>query len=313
MSRLVLTSLLLSLLPLSLAQTAEFAVAYPAPEAGNRRVEVVFADVPVGDNSAGLRLAYGDELGLGVRMRQAGSLATIGNLIASLAADANSAGRFAVAFTARGVLGPAAVRLRASVYDGGPPLAPLAEGDFSELPLLGQGPAVMGLEAGVSYRVSRALIVDVAPGVYLRSGELGLSLTGEARLVRLHGSNDLSLLLSSFTQPGFDRTTLALGAAYTINRRRAPSWELAAWLGLGPDGLAPGAVLHGGERFGAGELDLLAAAEPYRIDAWPYRLQLGYERDVGVGDLEVGAMAGLEPRSGWRAGGRLAYRIPFEP
>lgn len=304
---------LLSLLPgLSLAQTVEFAVAHPAFLGGNSRGEVVFADVPTGDGSAGLRLGAGEELELGLRLREAGSLATVGNLITTLAADASTGGRYAVAFTARGVLGPAAVRLRASVHDGLPALAPLAEGVYSELPLLGGGPAVFGLTAGFSYRVSRSLIVDTAPGVYLRGGRLGASLDGEARLVRFHRRNDFLLLLSTFAEPGFERSSFALGAGYTINRRRAPSWTPSLWLGMGPGGIAPGATLRGAERLPNGSLELLLAAEPYRIDAWPYRLDLKYERELGGGELIVGLLAGLQPYSGWRAGGRVAYRVPFE-
>ena len=313
MSRFVLSVAILTLLSPALAQTVEFAVAWPAPEQGNRRAEVVFEEVPTGGTTAGLRLAAGDELELGLRLRQAGSLATIGNLITSLAADASTAGRYAAAITARGVLGPAAVRLRASIHDGLPPLAPLAEGDFSELPLLGPGSAVLGVEAGATYRVSRALIVDVAPGVYLRDGRVGASLGGEARLVRLQGRNDASVLLESFATPGFERTSVAVGAGYTINRRRSPSWTVAAWLGAGPGGIAPGASISGGERIAGGSLDLLVAAEPYRVDVWPYRLDLEFEREAGPGDLLLAVEAGLQPDRGWRAGGRLGYRLLFEP
>ena len=317
MPRLLLLALLLLLLSVSFAQTVEFALAYPAfaptPGGGDRRAEVVFSDVPTPEGSAGLRLAAGDELGIGLRLRQASSLATIGNTVLTLAADASTAGRYGAAFTARGVLGPAALRVRASVHDGLPPLAPLAEGDFDELPLLGQGPAILGLEAGVGYRVSRNLIIGAAPSVYLRAGRWGGGLTAEAELLRLQGRNDVSLLFRGFAEPGFGRTSLAVGAGYTINRRRAPSWEFAGWVGVGPGGVAPGATIEGGERLRSGDLDLLLAAEPYRLDAWPYRLEADYQFDLGDGEFLLGLRAGLQPQSGWRAGGRVAYRLPFEP
>ncbi|MEX2536708.1 MAG: hypothetical protein WD273_14020, partial [Trueperaceae bacterium] len=247
-------------------QTVEFSAAYPAFDEGNRRLELFFADFPVDQGTAGLRLAAGDELELGLRLRQAGSVATVGNLITTLAADGSTAGRYSLAFTARGVLGPAALRLRASVYDGSAPLAPLAEGALPDLPQLGPGVAVVGLEAGVSYRLSRSLIVDIGPGLFLREGRLGGRLEGEARLLRAVGGDDLSLLVHVFAEPRFTRRSAAVGVGYSWNRRRAPSWDASVWLGWGPGGVAPGARLEGSEPLAHGRLDLLLAAEPYRLD-----------------------------------------------
>lgn len=311
--RTLLAALVLPFAGTVLAQTVEFGVGYPAAESAGLRAEVVFAGVPAERGTAGLRFAAGEELELGLHLREAGSLATVGNLITTLAAHGSTGGRYALAFTARGVLGPAALRLRASAFDGHPPLAPLAEGEFSELPLLGAGGTVLGLEMGVAYRVSRTLIVDAAPALFLRSGRLGAGFDGESRLVRFHGRNDLSLLLHLFAEPGFDRLTAAVGAGYTFNRRRAPSWTASGWLGWGPGGPAPGGRLSGRQRLENGSLNLLLAAEPYRLDRWPYRLDLTYEREAGAGELIVGLLAGLEPDAGWRAGGRAAYRLPFAP
>lgn len=313
MLRILIAALLLPLAGPAVAQTVEFGVAYPPSPSAGPRVEVVFNGVPAERGTVGLRLAAGGELELGLRLREAGSLATVGNLITTLAAHGSTGGRYTVAFTARGVLGPAALRLRASAFDGRRSLAPLAEGEFSELPLLGAGGAVLGLEVGVSYRLSRALIVDLAPALLLRGGRLGAGFGGEARLVRFDGRNDLSLLLHLFAEPGSERLTAAVGAGYTFNRRRAPSWTASGWLGWGPDGLAPGARLSGSQRLENGNLNLLLAAEPYRLDRWPYRLDVTYERGLGNGELVVGLLAGLEPDSGWRAGGRAAYRLPFVP
>lgn len=313
MPRILLFALLLSLSALAPAQTIEFAVAYPAFDQSWPRAEVAFAAVPVERGTAGLRFAAGEELELGLRLREAGSLATVGNVVTTLALDGSTGGRYAAALTARGVLGPAAVRLRASVFDGLPPLAPLAEGAFSELPILGPGGSVLGLELGASYRATRTLIVDIAPAFYLRSGQLGAGFDAEARLLRLHGRNDLSLLLHLMGEPGFERSAAALGAGYTFNRPRAPSWTASAWLGRGPGGIAPGARLSGSRRLEGGSLRLSMAAEPYRLDVWPYRVDATLEQGLGRGELLVGILAGLQPEEGWRAGARLAYRVPFEP
>lgn len=301
------------LLPLALGQTVEFAVAHPPDELGNRRLEVVFADVPEPKGSVGLRVAAGDELELGLRFRRSASVATIGNIITTLATDASSGGRYAVALSSRGVLGPAALRLRASLSDGGEPLAPIAEGSLPPLPVLGFGPPLVGLEGGASYRPSRGLIVDVAPGLFLREASVAGRLAGEVRLVRAAGDDDISFLLHAFMEPGLKRGSAALGLGYKLNRRRAPAWLVSAWLGLGPAGVSPGVRLAGSERLEEGQLDLAAALEPYRVDAWPYRLELGYQHQLGPGSLRFAAQAGLVPGSGWRGGLRAGYRIRFSP
>lgn len=306
-------ALLAALLPLALAQSVELALADPATRESNRRVELIVADVPNGGTTVGLRLAAGEALELGVRLRQAGSLAGVGNLTTSLAADGSTNGRYALALTARGVLGPLAARARASISDGKPPLADLAEGALSPLPLLEGGPAVVGLELGGSYRASRSLIIDLAPGAFFRGGRLGGRLAGEGRFLRAIGSDDLSLLLHGYIEPGLERGSLAVGAGYTHNRRRAAPLNLSAWVGWGREGLAPGLRASGGERLpGRGQLDVDLAIEPYRADAWPYRAELRYREALGPGELRLELDAGLEPQAGWRAGGRLAYRLPVD-
>ncbi|MEX2542546.1 MAG: hypothetical protein WD314_12090 [Trueperaceae bacterium] len=313
---------LICLLPPLRGQAVEFAAAYPAAERNTARVELLFEEVPSGSGTVGLRFGAGEELQLGLRLRQADSLASIGNLVTVLAADGSTGGRYGVALTSRAVLGPVALRLRASVSDGFAPLAPVAEGAFAALPLLTPAPAeaaadsgaaLLGLEAGVSYRISRDLIVDVAPGAFLRGGSLGGRLDGELRFVRAIAGNDLSLLLHAFRVPVTSELSGALGIGYTVNRRRAPAWFAAALLGWGPAGLAPGARLAGAERLANGRVDLELAAEPYRLDDWPYRVELGYRHDLVQGELRLSGRAGLEPASGWRAGARVGYRIPFTP
>lgn len=303
----------LTLLPSALGQTMEFAVDYPAAEATNPRLALLFEDVPRDGGKVGLRVAAGDGLELGLRLRQAGSVATVGNIVSVLAADASSTGRFAVASTTRGVLGPAAVRIRASVSDGGEPLAPVAEGAFGPLPLLSGRGALLGLEAGLDYRVSRRLIVGVAPGMFLQNGQIGGRFNGEARFVRAVSGNDLTLLTYAFAEPGSGRLTASLGLAYTVNRRRAPSWTAAALLGWGPDGPLPGLRVSGSERLEDGSFDLSLALEPYRLDWWPYRFEAGYRHEIAHGELRAAVTAGLEPGSGWKAGGRVGYRLPFTP
>lgn len=314
----LLLTCLACLLPVALGQTVEFSVAHPASDRYPARVQVSFEEVPEGRGTVGLRLAAGEELQLGLRLRQADSLATVGNLVTVLAADASTGGRYAVALTSRAVLGPVAVRLRASVSDGRAAMAAVAEGSFAELPLLTRpsgpaGAALLGLEAGASYRISRELIVDVAPGVFLLGGSMGGRLDGDLRFVRAVAGNDLSVLLHGFLAPASKQFAGSLGIGYTINRRRAPAWSAAALLGWGGDGPAPGARLSGAERLASGRLDLQLTAEPYRLDAWPYRAELGYRFDLGAGELRLAASAGLEPGSGWRAGAGLGYRMPFSP
>jgi hypothetical protein len=313
LARRVIFLALPALLAPAMAQTVEFGVAYPASVHGNRRVEVAFAAVPSGSGTVGLRLAAGDELELGLRLRQADSLAAIGNVVTVLAVDASTGGRYAAAITGRAVLGPVALRLRGSASDGLEPLAPLAEGAFGPLPVLGPGQAVLGLEAGITYRASRAVIVDFAPGAFLRAGQVGGRVESELRLVRALSGNDLSLLAHAFLEPAGGRFAGSLGAGYTLARRRAPSWSFVALVGWSPAGVAPGARVAGGERLAAGQLDLQIAAEPYRLDARPYRARLDYRVEVGPGELRLGLTGGLEPGSGWRLGAGAGYRMPFSP
>lgn len=294
-------------------QAVEFALDYPATEAIGPRLEVLFEDVPRNGGKVGLRLAAGDGVELGLRLRQAETVATVGNIISVLAADASTTGRFGVASTTRGVLGPAAVRIRASVSDGKEPLAPVAEGAFGPLPLLPVGGTLFGLEAGFDYRVSRRLIIGVAPGMFLLDGKIGGRFEGEARFLRAVSRNDLTLLANAFADPGSGRFSAALGLGYTVNRRRAPSWTAAALFGWGPNGPSPGGRISGSERLGDGTFDLSLSLEPYRLDWWPYRIEAGYRHELEYGELRAQATAGLEPLSGWRAGARVGYRLPFTP
>lgn len=310
MSRTAIGFLLLACLLASVrAQSVEFAVQRRAQGAAS--IEVAFREIESSSGSVGLRLSAGSELELGLELREAGSLATVGNIVTSLAAHGSTDGRYGLRVSSRAALGPAALRVRGSVSDGNWSDLTGGGAPFPVLPLLGPGPAILGGEIGVTYRASRRLVLDFEPGVFVRGNSWGGRFSGELRLLRAFSGNDVAVLLHAFVEPGGRAASGAAGVRYTLNRQRAPSWSGAVLLGAGPAGLLPGARLIGSERLATGRLDLALHLEPYRLDSWPYRIVIDYQHQIGEGDLLVGLRTGLEPSEGWRLGGRVGYRLAF--
>lgn len=288
------------------AQSLELALG-TAPRPGSApRFEVTLRETPGAGQS--VRVAVGDGLELGARLRRAGSLGPLGNLIGTAGVDVRSGGGYRLAVAGRGVVGPVALRVRASAFDTDPAALPDAlDGPFPVPPPPPEGVTSLGLEVGVDYRLARSVILSADPGVFLTDGALATRFTGALRFAGAYGPNDLSLLLDALAAPGDSHA--AFGVGVQLNRRRAPSWSGSVWLGAGAAGASPGVRISGAEQFGATRLAVTLAAEPYRADR-PYRLAASAERPFESGTLSLAARAAFGPRTGWVAGGRVGWVLP---
>lgn len=228
-------------------------------------------------------------LGLALSTNQ--SFGPLGNLVFDVwgsLAEHPSGGTAAAegAFSVRGVLGPAALRLTLLGFGADVGTFRPASLASAERPSLA-GPAG-GLQTSVTYRVSREVIVEAAPELYLTSGGLALRADGHLRLLRALGDNELRFDLHAYAAPGFRESAAAIGAAVTFPRGREPDVTVGAAVGFAPWGVWPGAHVNLGQRLGRVRLDLAAAIEPYRLDVPALRLS-GSARVPVAGPLPAGA------------------------
>lgn len=172
---------------------------------------------------------------------------------------------------ARGVIGPVALRLKLQAFGAdAAAFSPLALAS-AERPNLG-GPAA-AVQLGVTGRLSRNLILEAGPELYLTGAGVALRVDAALRLLRAVGDNELRLLLHAYGAPGLGSGAVAAGAGVVFPRGRQPDISVAALVGVSPAGLLPGASVSLGQRLDTVSLDLQFAAEPYRLDVAPLRLQ----------------------------------------
>lgn len=165
---------------------------------------------------------------------------------------------------ARGVLGPVALRLYLLGFGATPGAFRPSALASDERPHLAT-PA-FGVQTAITWRISRDLILEAQPEVYLTPTGVALRLDGALRVLRTFGSNELLLLVHGYGAPGLDLGAVAAGAAVTFTRGRDPSITVGATIGYSAAGLWPGVSVSLGQRVGSVRLDLTAALEPYRLD-----------------------------------------------
>ncbi len=242
------------------------AVANPVPVFG-----VVFDKVKVEGGALTLDLRYMGTPRLGLGLTTSRAFGPLGNIVidgwGALAANGSAEGRVGV----RGVLGPVALRLALLGFTDEPAAFRPEALASAERAVLSR-PA-FGVQVGLIARLSRNVILEVEPDVYLAGG---VALRGEARLrlLRLLGENELSLIALAYAPPGLGALDAAFGVGLTLPRGRAPDWSFAALLGTSPAGAAVGARASVAEDFGSVRLRLDAAFEPYRLDLAPLRVTL---------------------------------------
>lgn len=227
-------------------------------------------------------------LGLGISTNQ--SFGPLGNLVVeawgALAPHPGGGAAGELSLAARGVIGPAAVRLGLLAFGADSGTFRPSQLASPERPAFA-GPAG-GLQLGLTYRADRELIFELDPELYLTGSGLALRVEGAARLLRAVGENELRFEAHAYATPAFASAAVAAGAAVTFPRGREPDVTVGASVGYSPNGLWPGAHVTLGQRVGSVRLEVDAALEPYRLDVPALRLAAGARLPVG-GFLPQGA------------------------
>ena len=172
-------------------------------------------------------------IGLGLSANQA--FGPLGNVIfetwGALATRPGGGATGEGSLGARGVLGPVAVRLTLLGFGAEP-------GAFAPLQLASDarphldGPAA-GVQAGVTGRLGRNLIVEGAPELYLAGGGVALRLDGAVRILRAFGEQELRVGVHAYGAPGLGAGAGAVGAAVNFPRGREPDVRVGASVEIG--------------------------------------------------------------------------------
>lgn len=283
---------------------------------------VVFEKVKVDGGTLTLDLRYAGEPRLGVGLSTSRAFGPLGNVVIDGWGALRTGGAAEGRVGARGVLGPVALRLTLLGFTDEPSAFRPEALASAERPLL-RRPA-LGVQAGVITRLSRNVILEAEPEVYLAGG---VALRGEARLrlLRALGENELSAMALVYSPPGLGALDAALGVGLTLPRGRAPDWSFAALLGASPAGVAVGARASLAEDFGSVRLGLDAAFEPYRLDVAPLRASVTATAPaaaaLGGGTWELSARLASEvgQSNPFRAAAPTAYSaavtlvVPYSP
>lgn len=243
--------------------------------------------VRVGGSTVGLGVGPGH---LRLALRSAETFGPLGNVVFELDGALVEGPAAFGRLSARGVV--ASVAARAAVVAAGADEERFASVALATegRPLLG-GP-VVGVELGGTFRLDRQVVLDIAPAVYLAPAGTALEAGATLRLLRALGPNELQAHLHGAVLPGGGGHG-ALGAALVLPRGSAPDWTFGAWLGVGEEGLQPGASLNVAEALGPGvKASLEAAYQPYRRDARPLRAALALDADLSGPTLTLRVAAG---------------------
>lgn len=302
--RLLLACWLLAISSLGQAQTVRLGF-FGAVEDADFEVkpEIVLSDLEGEGLKLELRLAGGlgtpVEMGFGVRTNT--SLGPVGNLLIYGRADLDTSGNFVVQLHGEGVLGSVGLRAGLQVFNSNLALFYPQEASVANAaplyPIVSKpGLVGLGLELGVSYRLSRMVVLELDPGLsYVSAQGWGGHLDAALQLRHIVARDDAAALLMAQLSPGGEAGYGAVGFEYRLNR---PDWPLlrgSLWLGAGSSGVAPGLRLSISDTQTSTPLrySLELALEPYRVDAFPYRGSARLATDLGNGELAFMALAAL--------------------
>ena len=281
--------IVLTLCPLAAAQT--FTVGTYASTAGfepDVRVEGVKAlGLTFGFRAAGD--VEGQRLELGATTRFNTSLGPLGNVAVTGAADADSAGAFAVSANGSGVLGPVGARARIAAFNTNPGRFAPEAAFLTARPFLLENPQEKTLAAqfglGITYRLGRTTILTFDPDLlYLNGGGFGVRGTATVELRRLRGRDNGIILAEGFLAPGAAEGYGALGFTYALNERSLPTLRGSLLVGAGSEGVLPGARLSF-QKQGEVDYSLSLAAEPYRVGVPKVRADASLAGALGTGEL----------------------------
>lgn len=219
-------------------------------------------------NTVTLEVGYADGAHLGVGSSTNRAFGPLGNIVFEWWGAVRSDGKGEARVGARGVLGPVAVRIALVGFSAPPGAFRPDASDSAERPVLG-GPA-FGVQVGATARLSRNLILEAEPELYLEDG-VALRLESRLRMLRLLGENEVDVIGLAYGSPGLTEGNFATGVALVLPRGRGPAWSFAALLGWSELGFQPGVRLSVSEAVGTARFGVDAAYEPYRLDVAPFR------------------------------------------
>ena len=313
---LVLTALL-ALFPVGTAQTLRLGLVGSGGAFG-LEPSLVVRDLSVGGLGLELRAARGRtgalELGLGMGSKT--SFGPIGTVALRGMLQLDTTGAFEGTVAGDGAVASVAARFGLSVFNVNPGRFEavnafgyeVGTGDavvdsygafgatsgLSRPPVAGASPSwgVFG-HLGASYRLNRRTVLELDPSLLYVRGGVGASLQGAVQVRRLRGRDDgavrVATLLDAGAEAGLGGSYGAAGFEYRYNPPTGPLLRGSLWLGAGSRGVGPGARVEGVQngldstlRYG-----LALAAEPYRTDAPPYRLEASLQTAAGPGTLNL--------------------------
>lgn len=270
-----------------------------------------------GSATVDLAVTVADAAQLDFALSENRAFGPLGNVVIELDAALRTDGAAQAELTARGVVGPAALRVALAAFshdaDRFDPLAAVT-GERPRFRALAAGEAGYGLRMAGSGRLNRSLVLEVDPEVYLVGGGFATRADLRLRWLRAFADNELRLLLSGYRAPQASSAHVALGAGLVLGRGRAPDWHFTLSAGLAGDRLLPGGSVELTERLANGHVvSVFAAAEPYRSDLAAYRAHGTYQAGIGPGTLLVGAhAAAFGAQGGASYGLSVGYSLPAE-
>lgn len=255
----------------------------------------------VGAATVSLALAYRDAAQLTFGLSESRSFGPLGNVVLGFTTSLRTDAAAQAEVTARGVIGPVAVRLALGAFshDAGR-FDPAADASGLRPRLRGVGGAQHGFSVrlGGSGRLNRSLVLEVEPEYYRVAGGSALRFESRLRWLRAFGDNELRAILLAYSSPVMGEAHLGVGVGVVLGRGRAPDWTFTASVGHAGGRMLPGASAEIVERLAGGQVvSLSLAAEPYRRDLAPYRASAAFDTSLGQGTLKLAgsvALAGVD-------------------
>ncbi len=313
---LILTTLL-ALLPVGAAQTLRVGFTGSGGAFG-LEPSLVVRDLSAGRLGLELRAARGRtgalEFGLGVGSKT--SFGPVGTVALRGILQLDTTGAFEGTVAGDGAVASVAARFGLSVFNVNPGRFgalnalgyEVGHGDavvdgygafgaisgLSRPPVAGASPSwgVFG-HLGASYRLNRRTVLELDPSLLYVRGGVGVGLQGAVQVRRLRGRDDgavrVATLLNAGAEAGLGGSYGAAGFEYRYNPPTGPLLRGSLWLGAGSRGVGPGARVEGvqNELNATLRYGLALAAEPYRTDAPPYRLEASLQSAAGPGTLNL--------------------------
>lgn len=249
----------------------------------------------VGTTTVSLALAYHNAAQVTLGISESISFGPLGNVILGFTTSLRTDAAAQAEVTARGVIGPVALRVALGAFTHQTQLFEPGAFTTAARPLL---TGANGTESGFSVRLggsgrlSRSLVLEAEPELYLLNGGTAVRLESRLRWLRAFEDNELRASLRAYSTPTMGESHLGIGVGIVLGRGRAPDWTFTASAGYSHGRLLPGASAEIVERFPGGQvLTLSAAAEPYRRDVAPYSAAASFEAGLGPGTLKLAGNA----------------------